>query len=50
MEALLESGGGHDTTNYYRHRIPNEILFAIGGWSDGTPVDMVETYDKRQVK
>ncbi|XP_020277572.1 kelch-like protein 10 [Pseudomyrmex gracilis] len=28
-------------------RIPYEILFAIGGWSAGSPTSFVETYDTR---
>ncbi|KAJ9583525.1 hypothetical protein L9F63_022143, partial [Diploptera punctata] len=30
-----------------RPRIPYEILFAIGGWSAGSPTNFVETYDTR---
>ncbi|PSN56988.1 hypothetical protein C0J52_04246 [Blattella germanica] len=30
-----------------RPRIPYEILFAIGGWSAGSPTSFVETYDTR---
>ena len=28
-------------------RVPYEILFVIGGWSGGSPTNMVETYDTR---
>ncbi|XP_023213758.1 kelch-like protein 10 [Centruroides sculpturatus] len=28
-------------------RIPHEIIFAIGGWSSGSPTDYIETYDSR---
>jgi hypothetical protein len=28
-------------------RVPYEILFVIGGWSGGTPTDIIETYDAR---
>ncbi|XP_066583829.1 kelch-like protein 10 [Prorops nasuta] len=28
-------------------RIPYEILFAIGGWSAGSPTNFIETYDTR---
>ncbi|GAB1598836.1 kelch-like protein 10 [Argonauta hians] len=28
-------------------RIPNEILFVIGGWSGGSPTGIIETYDVR---
>ncbi|KAG6446599.1 hypothetical protein O3G_MSEX004526 [Manduca sexta] len=30
-----------------RPRIPFEILFAVGGWSAGSPTSFVETYDTR---
>nr|CAD7256029.1 unnamed protein product [Timema shepardi] len=30
-----------------RPRIPYEILFAVGGWSAGSPTNFVETYDTR---
>ncbi|XP_067949053.1 kelch-like protein 10 [Watersipora subatra] len=30
-----------------RPRIPHEILFAIGGWSGGSPTNVMETYDTR---
>lgn len=33
-----------------RPRIPYEILFAIGGWSAGSPTSFVETYDTRCVE
>ncbi|XP_054271879.1 kelch-like protein 10 isoform X2 [Macrosteles quadrilineatus] len=32
---------------HHRPRIPNEVVFTIGGWSDGYPTDAIETYDKR---
>ncbi|XP_026463308.1 kelch-like protein 10 [Ctenocephalides felis] len=28
-------------------RVPHEILFAIGGWSGGSPTNYIETYDTR---
>ncbi|XP_050419085.1 kelch-like protein 10 [Patella vulgata] len=28
-------------------RVPHEILFVIGGWSGGSPTNMMETYDTR---
>ncbi|KAK9502762.1 hypothetical protein O3M35_011472 [Rhynocoris fuscipes] len=31
-------------------RIPNEIVFAIGGWSTGSPTNCVETFDIRANK
>lgn len=30
-----------------RPRIPHEVLFAIGGWSGGSPTNFIETYDTR---
>ncbi|XP_022920023.1 kelch-like protein 10 isoform X2 [Onthophagus taurus] len=30
-----------------RPRIPYDILFAIGGWSAGSPTNFIETYDTR---
>ncbi|XP_022304667.2 kelch-like protein 10 [Crassostrea virginica] len=30
-----------------RPRVPHEILFVIGGWSGGSPTNIVETYDTR---
>jgi len=30
-----------------RPRYPSEVLFAIGGWSGGSPTSIVETYDKK---
>jgi len=30
-----------------RPRYPSEVLFAIGGWSDGNPTGAVETYDTK---
>ncbi|XP_012259425.2 kelch-like protein 10 isoform X2 [Athalia rosae] len=41
-------GGEVDLKNpLTRPRIPYEILFAIGGWSAGSPTSFVETYDTR---
>lgn len=28
-------------------RLPHDILFAIGGWYNGAPTAMIETYDTR---
>jgi kelch-like protein 10 len=30
-----------------RPRVPHEILFAVGGWSFGSPTNFIETYDTR---
>ncbi|XP_046670050.1 kelch-like protein 10 isoform X2 [Homalodisca vitripennis] len=32
---------------YFRPRIPNEVIFTFGGWTEGSPTDVIETYDKR---
>lgn len=28
-------------------RLPHEVIFAIGGWSEGAPQSYIETYDTR---
>ncbi|XP_068083909.1 kelch-like protein 10 [Anabrus simplex] len=40
---------GHlDSTDLLcRPRVPYEILFAVGGWSGGSPTNFMETYDVR---
>lgn len=30
-----------------RPRVPHEILFTVGGWTSGLPINFVETYDTR---
>ena len=30
-----------------RPRVPHEVLVVIGGWSGGSPTNVVETYDTR---
>lgn len=30
-----------------RPRVPHELLFVVGGWSGGSPTNIVETYDTR---
>lgn len=40
-----------DATNpLSRPRIPHEIMFAIGGWSGGSPTNAMEVYDTRADK
>lgn len=34
-------------STFTKPRIPYDILFAIGGWSAGSPTNFVETYDVR---
>lgn len=48
-EQETKQGGGEiDPKNpLAKPRIPYEILFAIGGWSAGSPTNFVETYDTR---
>ena len=37
-----------DPTNpLARPRVPHELLFVVGGWSGGSPTNIVETYDTR---
>ncbi|KAK5645391.1 hypothetical protein RI129_006691 [Pyrocoelia pectoralis] len=35
------------TPEIARPRVPHEVLFAIGGWSGGSPTAYMETYDTR---
>ena len=30
-----------------RPRVPHEVMFAVGGWSGGSPTNVIETYDTR---
>ena len=30
-----------------RPRIPHELLFVVGGWSNGSPINTIEIYDPR---
>jgi len=42
------NGAGFDLNNTLaRPRVPYEIIFAIGGWSAGSPTSFMETYDAR---
>ena len=44
----MEEGKDVDLTNpIARPRIPHEIMFVIGGWSGGSPTNVIETYDTR---
>lgn len=47
QEAKLGSGEIDLKNPLAKPRIPYEILFAIGGWSAGSPTNFVETYDTR---
>lgn len=30
-----------------RPRVPHEVMFVVGGWSGGSPTNIIETYDTR---
>ncbi|ODN03344.1 Kelch-like protein 10 [Orchesella cincta] len=47
LEVITERDGEIPTPSIARPRIPHEILFAIGGWSGGSPTNYIETYDTR---
>ncbi|XP_023319325.1 kelch-like protein 10 [Trichogramma pretiosum] len=44
---LLLAGQEESSGTWTRPRVPHEILFAIGGWTSGSPTNFVETYDTR---
>ncbi len=35
------------TPNTVRPRIPHEVMFAMGGWQEGIPTTLIETFDVR---
>jgi len=44
----LSSDALNDEENVMsRPRLPHEVLFAIGGWSGGSPTNSIEAYDSR---
>ena len=48
--ASMESRNGGDldlNDPLARPRVPYEIIFAVGGWSAGSPTSFMETYDAR---
>lgn len=47
LEMITHRDGEVPTPEIARPRVPHEILFAIGGWSGGSPTNYVETYDTR---
>ncbi|KAK9878141.1 hypothetical protein WA026_017337 [Henosepilachna vigintioctopunctata] len=47
LEMITSRDGEVITPEIARPRIPHEILFAIGGWSGGSPTNFIETYDTR---
>lgn len=44
---ITQKDGEVPTPEIARPRVPHEILFAIGGWSGGSPTNYIETYDTR---
>ncbi|CAG9769823.1 unnamed protein product [Ceutorhynchus assimilis] len=47
LETISHRDGEVVTPEIARPRVPHEILFAIGGWSGGSPTNFIETYDTR---
>nr|CAH7766199.1 unnamed protein product [Callosobruchus chinensis] len=50
--AVMGGLGSEDDIDYinnylFRPRIPHGVLFAVGGWSAGSPTNFLETYDCR---
>lgn len=47
LEMITHRDGEVPTPEIARPRVPHEVLFAIGGWSGGSPTSYIETYDTR---
>ncbi|KAL1139483.1 hypothetical protein AAG570_006467 [Ranatra chinensis] len=47
LEMITQKEGEVSTPEIARPRLPHEVLFAIGGWSGGSPTNYIETYDTR---
>ena len=48
LQHLDESEDNHDNSNPMScPRVPNEIMFVVGGWSGGSPINTIEVYDPR---
>lgn len=47
LETISHRDGEVPTPEIARPRVPHEVLFAIGGWSGGSPTNYMETYDTR---
>lgn len=47
LEMITHRDGEVPTPEIARPRVPHEVLFAIGGWSGGSPTNYMETYDTR---
>ena len=44
----LSDSESYDQENHLsRPRLPHELLFAVGGWSGGSPTNSIEAYDAR---
>lgn len=56
VSSKLKEVGERDTSDadltddLFRPRVPHEIIFAVGGWSAGSPTNFIETYDCRADK
>jgi kelch-like protein 10 len=47
LETITQKDGEIEIREFARPHIPHEILFSIGGWSEGGPTNYIETYDTR---
>lgn len=47
LETISHRDGEVPTPEIARPRVPHEVLFALGGWSGGSPTNYMETYDTR---
>merc|ERR1712178_467711 len=44
----METGKEMDLSHpLSRPRVPHEVMFVVGGWSGGSPTNVIETYDTR---
>ncbi|NXN43120.1 KLH10 protein, partial [Rhinoptilus africanus] len=44
---MYGQSSSHRTHPFTRPRLPCAVLFAVGGWSGGSPTNAIETYDSR---
>ena len=47
LEVIDQKTEAMETPFLATPRIPNSILFAIGGWSVGSPTGLIEAYDTK---
>lgn len=47
LEMISLKDGEMPTPEIARPRVPHEILFAIGGWSENSVTNLIETYDTK---